>query len=57
MRPTSAQILNTPLAGMDMSTCVLEGLHVDPHDLRGIKVTPLQALDFCSLFGLIVKEP
>jgi uncharacterized protein YjbI with pentapeptide repeats len=54
---TSAQIRFTPMNGMDMTTCVLDTLQVDPHDLRGMRVTALQGLIFCSLLGLIITEP
>ena len=53
---TSSQIRYMPMAGLDMSTCKLEALQIDPLDLRGMKVTAVQALMFCSLLGLVVLD-
>jgi uncharacterized protein YjbI with pentapeptide repeats len=53
---TSSQIRYMPMAGLDMSTCKLDALQIDPLDLRGMKVTAVQALMFCSLLGLIVLD-
>ncbi len=53
---TSSQFIDTPLDGLDMTTCELSALHIDPRDLRGLKVTPSQGLLFCSLLGLVIKD-
>jgi uncharacterized protein YjbI with pentapeptide repeats len=54
---TGAQVLRTPMAGMYMTTCTLDSLRIDPYDLRGMKVTPSQAIMFCALLGLdIITE-
>ncbi len=54
---TGAQLLRTPMAGMNMATCTLDSLRIDPYDLRGMQVTPSQAIMFCALLGLdIVQE-
>lgn len=53
---TAAQVRFTPLAGLSFATCTLDGLQIDPHDLRGLRVTAQQALAMCGLFGLIVEE-
>ncbi len=51
-----SQMSGTSLSGIDLSSCDLEGLGIQPEDLRGAIVTPLQAVDFSKLLGLIVKE-
>jgi fluoroquinolone resistance protein len=53
---TSAQIRFVPMADIDMTTCVLDALQIDPRDLRGMRVTALQGLMFCSLLGLVIAD-
>ena len=53
---TSSTIRHMPLAGLNLTTCVLDSLQIDPFDLRGLKVTPLQGLAFCSLLGLVITD-
>lgn len=53
---TSSRIRGTPLAGMDFTTCTIDSLSIDPYDLRGLKVTAIQGLMFCSLLGLVIEE-
>jgi len=53
---TRAQIRYMPMDGLDMTTCTLDSIQVDPHDLRGLKVSAVQGLMFCSLLGLKVVE-
>ncbi|NLI22622.1 MAG: pentapeptide repeat-containing protein [Clostridiales bacterium] len=52
----SVQIRNVPMEGLDMTTCSLDGLQIDPRDLRGMRVTALQALQCCAMLGLSVEE-
>lgn len=53
---TAAEIRAVSLAGQDMTTCVLDSIRIDPHDLRGMKVNPIQGLMFCRLLGLVIEE-
>ena len=53
---TGAQFRYMPMEGQNMATCVLDSIQIDPHDLRGMKVTALQGLMFCSLLGLIIQD-
>ena len=53
---TSAQISDMPMAGMNMTTCVLEGIKIGLPDLRGMAVTALQGVQLCRLFGLKIIE-
>lgn len=53
---TSTQILQMPMEGLDMTTCTLDNLRIDPHDLRGMRVSALQALQFCAMLGLRIVE-
>ena len=52
---TRATIFRTPLKGLDMTTCTLDGLMVNLPDLRGMIVTPLQAAELAKLLGLVVR--
>lgn len=44
------------LSGMDLSNSDVEGLGIQLEDLRGAIVSPLQAVGFSKLLGLVVKE-
>ncbi|NLV57221.1 MAG: pentapeptide repeat-containing protein [Clostridiales bacterium] len=51
-----AQWTFTPLAGMDLRGTITSGWMIDPLDLRGAKVSPLQALEFCRLLKLEIMD-
>lgn len=53
---TETEILRTPLQGIDLSSCTLDRLSVDPAYLRGTLVNVSQALAFAQLIGLRIKE-
>ena len=53
---TSAQLRYMPMEGLDMTTCTLDSIRIDPHDLRGMKVSASQGLMFCSLLGLKIDD-
>ena len=53
---TSAMIRGVPMKGMDMTTCSLDGISIDPADLRGMRVTPMQALMFSRMLGLEIVD-
>jgi len=53
---TSAQIRYMPMEGLNMTTCTLDSLQIDPLDLRGMQVTASQGLMFCSLLGLTIVD-
>lgn len=57
-RILGASFFQTPLAGIDFTTCILEGITVsdDGHELRGAVVSPMQAAALAKLLGLIVKQ-
>lgn len=50
------QVSGTSLSGMDLSNCNLEGLGIQLENLKGAIVSPMQAIDFSKLLGLVVKE-
>ena len=54
---TRATFFSTPLAGIDLRSCTLDGLIVSDtlRELRGAVVTPLQAAALARLMGLIVR--
>ena len=43
------------LKGIDLRTCDIEGISIDPAALRGAIVTPEQALMLAALLGLTIK--
>ena len=43
------------MKGIDMTTCTLDGILVNLPDLRGMIVSPMQAMDLAKLLGLVVK--
>lgn len=53
---TAAQIRYMPMTGQDMTTCTLSDIQIDPHDLRGMRVSPVQGLLFCTLLGLEIAD-
>lgn len=50
------QMSGTSLSGIDLSSSDVEGLGIQPEDLKGAIVSPMQAMDFSKLLGLVVKE-
>ena len=50
-----AQFLHTPLAGQNFATCNIEGIALEGPELRGARVTALQACELAKLLGVIVK--
>ena len=40
---------------MDLTTCQIDGLIVDPPSLRGAVVTAVQACGLAKLLGLIIR--
>lgn len=55
---TRAEFFRTPLAGIDLSLCTIEGIVLsdDLGEIRGAKVSALQALDLVERFGVHVVE-
>lgn len=49
-----SQMSGTSLSGMDLSNSNVEGLGIQLENLRGSIVSPMQAVDFSRLLGLIV---
>ncbi|PWL87201.1 MAG: hypothetical protein DBY17_06260 [Oscillospiraceae bacterium] len=50
-----AQFLHTPLAGHSFATCNIEGISLEGPELRGARVTALQACELAKLLGVIVE--
>jgi uncharacterized protein YjbI with pentapeptide repeats len=50
-----ANFEQTPLKGIDLSTCTFERINVSIKDIAGCEVTEDQALGFARLLGLIIK--
>lgn len=46
----------TSLAGIDLSSNHFTQLKVGLEEIKGSHVSPMQALQFATLFGLVIKE-
>lgn len=53
---TEAEIVRTPLNGLDLNDSELNGLMIAPADLRGATSNALQALAFARLMGQRIKD-
>jgi uncharacterized protein YjbI with pentapeptide repeats len=51
-----AQLSQTKLGGIDISSCEFNGLGVALEDLRRCIISPAQAITFATIFGLVVDE-
>jgi hypothetical protein len=45
----------TSLKGIDFTSCDIEGMGVNIEDVRGAKVTTIQAISVSAILGLIIK--
>ena len=51
-----AEFLHTSLNGQDLTTCDIEGAGFSgEEELRGAKVTPVQACELAKLLGVIIE--
>lgn len=53
---SEADLIDTPLTGMDLSGCVLHGVRLSPQRLKGLTVDANQAVGLVGLLGVLVKE-
>jgi uncharacterized protein YjbI with pentapeptide repeats len=51
-----SQMCGTSLSGIDFSTSNIEGLGIRVEDIKGVIVSPIQAVDLSKLLGIIIKE-
>lgn len=49
---TKAQWMRTPLMGLDVSSCQIEGWTISLFDLKGVKVTAAQVISLSGLLGV-----
>ena len=47
-----AQWMRTPLAGVNLSSCIIGGWNITLFDLRGAKVTAAQVIELSGLLGV-----
>jgi len=52
---TQIQLSGTPLKGIDLCTCNIDGLGARMEDLTGAVVSPAQAVELAKMMGVIVK--
>jgi uncharacterized protein YjbI with pentapeptide repeats len=53
---TSAEIFKTSLGGIDLSSDTIDSLHCEADSLKGAIISPDQALDLITYFGLKIKS-
>lgn len=53
---TQAQWAYTGLKDIDMTTCEIGAWVVNPADLRGLRVTALQAVRLAAIMGIVIQE-
>lgn len=47
---------NTSLNGVDLTSCDITGIKTDLDSLKGLIVTPMQALDLSTILGIVIKD-
>lgn len=50
-----SQMSGTSLLGIDLSNSNVEGLGIQPEDIRGAIVSTMQAVEFSKLIGLVIN--
>ena len=50
-----AQMNFTSLKGIDFTSCEIEGIGVNVADVKGARVSTIQAISISSILGLIIK--
>lgn len=50
------EFLKTPLKGIDLRNCEIEGIKLSGPELYGTIVTPSQAIELSKLLGILVEE-
>jgi len=50
------ELMDTPLNGLDVSTCSINHILFSANQLRGITVSSEQAVALISLFGIKIKD-
>ena len=53
---TKAQWMRTPLLGVDMSSCTIDGWTISLYDLRGVKLTSAQVISLSGLLGVEIVD-
>jgi uncharacterized protein YjbI with pentapeptide repeats len=53
---TQGQMSGTSLKDMDISSCYFDGVGLRPEDIKSAIVSPMQAVEFAKLLGVIIKE-
>lgn len=53
---SGCEIMHTSLNELDLRTSLIEGIAVDPNDLKGCIVNVQQALSLAQLLGIVIKE-
>jgi len=50
------EFFKTPLKDIDLSSDNINGIHIDSLGLQGAIISPAQAIQLASYFGLVIKE-
>lgn len=51
-----AQMSGAKLKGIDFTTCEIDGVGIRLEDLKGMIVSPVQAMELSRLMGLVIKD-
>lgn len=52
----SCEFIHTPLTNIDVSSCTIDGITITEDSMKGMCVSPAQALELSKLLGLRIKE-
>lgn len=52
----AADFFHTPLKGVDLTSCDIDGIRLEGPELRGAVVTALQACELAKLLGVVIKS-
>ena len=47
---------NNPLKGLDISTCIIDGIKMDRISVEGVTIDNYQAAVFCHMLGIKVNK-
>lgn len=52
---SEVEIYTTPMRGIDLSSCLIEGIRIEPNCLKGMIISPYQAVFLVQILGIKVK--
>ena len=49
------EIINTPMNGVDISNCNIDGICILPENVKGMIVSEVQAIELINILGIVIK--